>query len=205
MGVSPKRRWEIGQAAGLLGVVLEVALRVHIGVVADDLDGVLVGADGTVGAQAVELAGDRCRRERRRSSRRCCREVPVTSSLMPTVKWFFGLRQPGCHNTALTMVGVELLGAQAVAAADNLDIVLAGFVQRSARHPGKGARPGSRAPWCGRARRSSCTVAGIASTNLLHAEGTIQVNLHQADLCAAWRSGNRWSPRRPRSRSPWRR
>ena len=59
MGVSPKRRWEIGETAGLLGVVLEVALRVLIGVVTDDLDGVLVGANGTIGTQAVELAGDR--------------------------------------------------------------------------------------------------------------------------------------------------
>ena len=46
-----------GQAAGLLGVVVEVALGVHIGVVADDLDGVLVGAHGAVGAQAPELTG----------------------------------------------------------------------------------------------------------------------------------------------------
>ena len=44
-----------GQAAGLLGVVIEVALGIHIGVVADDLDGVLVGAHGAVGAQAPEL------------------------------------------------------------------------------------------------------------------------------------------------------
>ena len=45
-----------GDAAGLLGVIGEVALRVHVGVVADDLDGLLVGADGTVGTQTPELA-----------------------------------------------------------------------------------------------------------------------------------------------------
>ena len=45
-----------GDAAGLLGVVDEVALREHVGVVADDLDGVLVGADGTVGTQTPEHA-----------------------------------------------------------------------------------------------------------------------------------------------------
>ena len=44
-----------GQAAGLLGVIVKVALGVHVGVVADDLDGVLVGAHGAVGAQAPEL------------------------------------------------------------------------------------------------------------------------------------------------------
>ena len=47
-----------GHAAGLLGVVLEVRLHVLVGVVADDLDGVLVGAHGAVAAQAPELAGD---------------------------------------------------------------------------------------------------------------------------------------------------
>ncbi len=47
-----------GHAAGLLGVVLEVGLHVLVGVVADDLDGVLVRADGTVAAQTPELALD---------------------------------------------------------------------------------------------------------------------------------------------------
>ena len=43
-------------AAGLLGVVSEVCLRVHVGVVADDLDGVLVSANGAVRAKTPELA-----------------------------------------------------------------------------------------------------------------------------------------------------
>ena len=46
-------------AAGLLGIIVEVSLCVHVGVVADDLDGVLVGTDGTVCAQTPELAADR--------------------------------------------------------------------------------------------------------------------------------------------------
>ena len=45
-----------GDAAGLLGVVLEVSLDVLVGVVADDLDGVLVSADGAVAAETPELA-----------------------------------------------------------------------------------------------------------------------------------------------------
>ncbi len=48
-----------GDATGLLGVVLEVGLDVLVGVVADDLDGVLVGTDGTVAAETPELALDR--------------------------------------------------------------------------------------------------------------------------------------------------
>ena len=43
-------------AAGLLGVVSEVSLRVHVGVVADDLDGVLVSANGAIRAKTPELA-----------------------------------------------------------------------------------------------------------------------------------------------------
>ncbi len=47
-----------GDAAGLLGVIGKVTLSVHIGMIADDLYGVLVGANGTVGTQAIELAGN---------------------------------------------------------------------------------------------------------------------------------------------------
>ena len=47
-----------GDTGGLLGVVLEVRLDELIGVVTDDLDGVLVGANGTVTAQTPELACD---------------------------------------------------------------------------------------------------------------------------------------------------
>ena len=51
---------EVGHCdtAGLLGVIIEVCLCIHIGVVADDLDGVLVGTDSTVCAQTPELAAD---------------------------------------------------------------------------------------------------------------------------------------------------
>ena len=45
-----------GKAARLLGVVSKVGLGVEIGVVADDLDGLLVGAHGAVSAEAEELA-----------------------------------------------------------------------------------------------------------------------------------------------------
>ena len=46
-----------GDAAGFLGVVGEIRLRVHVGVIADDLDRGLVRADRAVGAEAPELAG----------------------------------------------------------------------------------------------------------------------------------------------------
>ena len=44
-----------GYAAGFFTVVGEVALSVHIGVITDDFDSALVGAYGTVTAQAQNL------------------------------------------------------------------------------------------------------------------------------------------------------
>ncbi len=52
--LGPKAQVADGDRAGLLAVVDEVALRVQVGAVAEDLDGVLVGADRAVGTQAEE-------------------------------------------------------------------------------------------------------------------------------------------------------
>ena len=63
--VRPEAQMRDGHRAGLLGVVDEVALRPHVGVLADDLDARLVRANGAVAAQAVEHALPRrgCRRK----------------------------------------------------------------------------------------------------------------------------------------------
>ena len=47
-----------GNTAGLLGVIIKVSLSVHVGIVTDDLNGVLVCTYGTVSAQTPELAVD---------------------------------------------------------------------------------------------------------------------------------------------------
>ena len=47
-----------GDGAGLLRVIDEVALGEVIGLLTDDFDGVLVGADGAVGSEAVEEGAD---------------------------------------------------------------------------------------------------------------------------------------------------
>ena len=57
-GLFAEAQMAAGDAEGLLGIVLEVGLGEHIGVVADDLDGVFVGAHGAVAAQPPELAAD---------------------------------------------------------------------------------------------------------------------------------------------------
>ena len=46
-----------GYAAGLFTIVGEIALSVHIRIVADDFNSALISADSTVAAQAPELAG----------------------------------------------------------------------------------------------------------------------------------------------------
>ena len=45
-------------AAGFLGVVVEIALCVHVGIVTDDLDRLLVCTNGSVGTEAPEFAAD---------------------------------------------------------------------------------------------------------------------------------------------------
>ncbi len=45
-----------GDTAGLLGVILEVCLNIFIGVVTNNLNGVLVSTNGTVAADTPELA-----------------------------------------------------------------------------------------------------------------------------------------------------
>ena len=47
----------LGHTAGFFGIILKVCLCILVGVVSDDLDGVLVGADGTIGTKTPELAG----------------------------------------------------------------------------------------------------------------------------------------------------
>lgn len=79
-----------GDAAGFLAVVAEITLSVFVGVVADDFDAVLVCADGAVGAQTVEHAAFAAFRSGIDFSV-TGRDLPVTSSTIPTVKWLMAL------------------------------------------------------------------------------------------------------------------
>ena len=150
--------------------------------VTDDLDGVLVGADGTIGTQAVELAGDRAGGSRvdlladgQGSSGHIIvdadGEVVLGSFVSQVIK------------DRLDVGRVELLGAHAVTAADDLDIA-AGFVQRSDDIQVKGLAQG--AGLLGAVEhRDLLDGGGDRFHELFHAEGAIQVNLHHTDLDAA--------------------
>ena len=54
-GVLTESQVRYGQTAGFFGVIGEVALCIQVRIVADDLNGALVGTDGTVGTQTPEL------------------------------------------------------------------------------------------------------------------------------------------------------
>ena len=47
-----------GHTAGFLAVILEISLYIQIGMIANDLDGVLICANGTVRTKSPELAAD---------------------------------------------------------------------------------------------------------------------------------------------------
>ena len=120
-----------GDAARLLGVVEEISLRVHIGVVADDLDGVLVRAYRAVRAEAVEFAADGplgrgviLLGEIQRSMRQI---VVDTDGEVIFRLFLLEVLVDGVDHG-----GVELLGAEAVTAAVNLDIRHALFEERGA-------------------------------------------------------------------------
>ena len=160
MGWSPKTQVRDGHAARLLGVVLEVGLDILVGVVADDLDRVLVGADGAVATETPELALD-----------------GALSGGVGRIG-VHGQRQVGdvVHDAdgelLLGLVSLELLvdgegsrgrlvlRTEAVAAADDLDAGEGRPHRAWRRRPRRAARRGSRAPWCGRARRSSSRSRG---------------------------------------------
>ena len=102
--------------AGFFRVVLEVSLRVHVRMVADDFNGIFIGAHRTVRTEAKEFAAEKCLRERSRLlsfiSRLDARLK--SSSSMPTVKWFLGEGARKVFvNTAFTMDGVKSLDPRA--------------------------------------------------------------------------------------------
>ena len=104
IGRGPKRRCEIGDGARLLRVVHEVTLGEAVGLLADDLDGVLVRADRAVGAEPEEDRPQRVRRLDIEAVVHLQRQA-VTSSTMPTVKWRFGVGCGSSSNTAFAIAG----------------------------------------------------------------------------------------------------
>ncbi|KAF5044330.1 hypothetical protein DSECCO2_492900 [anaerobic digester metagenome] len=170
-----------GDAAGLLGIVGEVALGVHVGVVADDLDGFLVGADGAVGAQAPELALHGAGRGGVGEGRHV--EGGVGHIVVDAdIEMMLGLGDQHIVINGLDHGRGELLGAQTVTAGDDLghfaafhvggaDVLVeritlgAGFLG-AVEHGDDGSRGGQNLQ------------------EVLGQERTVEANLDQADLLA---------------------
>ena len=172
-----------GDTAGLLRVVLEVGLYILVGMVADDLDGVLVGAHGTVAAQTPELALD--------GAGSC----GVGAVLILGQGEIGHIVHDADGELTLHLVLLQLvihgehggrrriLAAQAVTAADDLHIVPAGvgksgdniLVQRLAHGAGL----------LGTVQHGDLLHgSGEGLQQLLGSEGTVQTHLHQTHLLA---------------------
>ena len=80
-----------GNTAGLLGVIIEVSLSIHVGVVTDDLDGVLVCTYGTVSAQTPELAVDGACRSGNQRCAQLQRQIVSHHRTIPMVNFCFSV------------------------------------------------------------------------------------------------------------------
>ena len=181
-GLLAKAQVGYGDAARLFGVVGKVSLRKHVGVVADDLDGVFVRADRAVRTQTPEFAGG--------------------GALGGGVGVFLDLkRQLGHivlnadgeallgtgglhvahHRNDLGRGGV--LGAEAVAAGVDRDVGKGGVAQGGDHVEVKGLAEG--AGLLGAVEHADALGRlGQGGQQVLDREGTIEVHLDQADLFA---------------------
>ena len=171
-----------GHAAGLLGVVLEVCLNIFIGVIADDLDGVLVRADGAVAAETPELAGDGALggsvgrvRLRQGEVGHVIDDADGELTLRRVALELFIDREHGGRR--------GVLGAETVAAAGDDDVVAAGIGQRGDDVEVQGL---ALSTGLFRAVEHSDLLAGRRDgrDELVGAERTVQADLHEADLLA---------------------
>ena len=171
----------LGDAVGFSRVIFKVGLRVHPGVVADDLGGVLVRAHGAVGAEAPELAGHGVRAL---GDQRFVHVEGQLRHVVDDADSEEGLRLVGLHvvEHGLELGGGHVLGSQAVAAA--VDHRRAGAVGKGGADVqihGSGNGAGLLAAVHGRDLLDGLRQLGEEELNV---EGAEQVDLQQADLLA---------------------
>ena len=108
-----------GNTAGLLGVIIKVCLSIHICIITDDLDGVLVCTYSTVSAKSPELAVDGAFR----SCNERCAQLPekdrVTSSYDTDGE--FLLLSIVVYSNDLSRCGI--LGTKAVTSGEDRSVV----------------------------------------------------------------------------------
>ena len=172
-----------GDTTGLLGVILEIRLNVLVGMVADDLDGVLVGTNRTVATNTPELALD--------GSFGCG---------IGSIR-IFGQRQVGniIHNTDRKLMARLILlelfkdsecgrrrrifRTKTITATDNGEIAFSGFIQ--CRNDILIQRLTDRTRLLGTIHDGNLLDRLRENVNkMLYRERTIQANLHKTDLLA---------------------
>ena len=172
-----------GDTTGLLGIILEIRLNVLVGMVADDLDGVFVGANRTVASNAPELALD--------GSFGCG---------IGSIR-IFGQRQVGniVHNanrklmTRLILLELfkdsecgrrwRIFRTKTITTADNGKVAFSGLIQ--CRNDILIQRLTDRTRLLGTIHDGNLLDRLRENVNkMLHRERTIQANLHKADLLA---------------------
>ena len=115
---------EVGHrdTAGLLGVIIKVSLRVHVSVVADDLDGVLVRTDSTVSTKSPELAvhcAFRCRDELRTGLQGQVRDIIFDTEREALLINIF--------KDSLDLCRIRILGAETIASGIDFDVLELGI------------------------------------------------------------------------------
>ena len=171
-----------GDAAGLLGVILEVGLDVFVRVVADDFDGVFVGAHGSVAAETPELALDGALRRGVGGGLLLEAEVGhVVHDADGELALGLGLGQLLIDGEDAAGRGV--LAAQAVAAADDGDIRPSGVGQGRHHVHIQGLTQG--AGLLGAVQHGNLLAgSGDGGDQLVGAPGAVQADLDEADLFA---------------------
>ena len=171
------------QSAGLFRIILEVGLHVLVGIVADDLAGILVGADGAVGSEPPEFAGNdalTCRNDiLSHGEGSICYVVHDADG---EVVFLLALH---VVINSLELGGGGVLGAQPVAAAEHANARASGFKDR---------RSDILVQWLsksagllGAVQRGEHSAAfGDGGKEVLHGERAVQVDLDEADLFSSF-------------------
>ena len=178
-----------GNTAGFLGVIIKVCLCVHICIVTNDLDGVLVSTYSTVSSQTPELTVDSSFRSGNQRSAYFQRQIG--NIIYDTDGEFLSLSV--FSYTATICAGVVSLEPKSVTSGKDLNAVELCCLLMLQQHPGTEARqvaPGSlvlsRTVICLNSLRNSIDQS-------LCAERSVQTNFYNANFCSCCLSGSRWS------------